>query len=417
MLPVLRAFLGRVVRKGTLEVESASGSRFIVGDGSGERVAVRLADSGVVRQLILRPELALGELYMEGRIVITQGSVCNLLMLLGCNLGSQSPPGTASAYGWLGVALRPLHQRNTARRATRNAAHHYDLDCRLYRLFLDPDMQYSCAYFDHPGLSLEEAQLAKKRHIAAKLLVEPGQRVLDIGSGWGGLGCYLAERCGAKVTGITLSEAQLAASTARSRSGALSEQAEFHLQDYRAISGHFDRIVSVGMFEHVGISYYDAFFTKVAELLADDGVMLLHSIGRSDGPNTTNLWITKYIFPGGHVPALSEVLPAIERAGLIVTDIEILRLHYTETLKAWRERFLARSDEAKALYDDRFCRMWEFYLASAECGFRHGGLMVFQVQLAKHPETVPPTRDYIGTREATLRAKEVWQPDQRIAAQ
>src|SRR3990170_3032469 len=254
MLPVLRPFLDRVVRKGTLEVETASGSRFIVGDGSGERVAVRLADSGAVWQLILRPELALGELYMDGRIVVTQGAVYDLLMLLGRNLGSQSPPGIARAYDWLRVALRPLHQCNTARRARRNAAHHYDLNGRLYRLFLDSDMQYSCASFEHPGHSLEEAQLAKKRHIAAKLLIEPGHRVLDIGSGWGGLAFYLAERCSAKVTGITLSEAQLAASIARSCSRGLSQHAEFCLQDYRAVSGRFDRIVSVGMFEHVGIS-------------------------------------------------------------------------------------------------------------------------------------------------------------------
>jgi cyclopropane-fatty-acyl-phospholipid synthase len=333
MLTVLRAFLDRVVRKGQLEIGTASGSRFTVGDGSGERVAVRLADAGAARQLILRPELALGELYLDSRIIVTQGSVYDLLMLLGCNLGFQSPPGIARGYNRLRVALRPLHQRNTARRARRNAAHHYDLDGHLYSLFLDPDMQYSCAYFEHPGQSLEEAQLAKKRHIAAKLLVEPGHRILDIGSGWGGLAVFLAERCGAKVTGITLSEAQLAASTARSHSRGLSEHTEFRLQDYRAVCGRFDRIVSVGMFEHVGISYYDAFFKKVVELLTDDGVMLLHSIGRSDGPNTTNPWIAKYIFPGGHLPALSDVLPAIERAGLIVTDIEILRLHYAETLK------------------------------------------------------------------------------------
>ena len=406
MLQVLRALIRRVVRNGTLEVETASGSRFTIGDGLGERVAVRLADSGASWQLILRPELALGELYMDDRIIVTQGSVLDLLILLGRNLGSQSPPGIARAYHRLRVAFRPLHQRNTARRATRNTAHHYDLDGRLYGLFLDPDMQYSCAYFEHPSDSLEEAQLAKKRHIAAKLLVEPGHHVLDIGSGWGGLAFYLAERCGAKVTGITLSEAQLAASTARACDRGLSQQVGFRRQDYRAVSGRFDRIVSVGMFEHVGVKDYDAFFTKVAELLDDDGVMLLHSIGRSDGPNTTNRWISKYIFPGGHLPALSDLLPVIERAGLIVTDIEILRLHYAETIKAWRERFLSRREEAKALHDDRFCRMWEFYLAAAECGFRHGGLMVFQIQLAKRQDAVPFTRGYIEAREAALRDKE-----------
>ena len=277
-------------------------------------------------------------------------------------------------------------------------------------------MQYSCAYFEHPGQSLEEAQLAKKRHIAAKLLVEPGHRVLDIGSGWGGLARYLGERCGAKVTGITLSEAQLAVSTARPAIG-----------DSRRIPNSVSRITvrrgalrSDCLGRHVracGHQLLRCVLQKVVELLTDDGVMLLHSIGRSDGPNATNPWIAKYIFPGGHLPALSEVLPAIERAGLIVTDIEILRLHYAETLKAWRERFLARRDEAKALYDERFCRMWEFYLASAECGFRHGGLMVFQVQLAKRLETVPLTRDYIGAREASLRAQEGWQPDRMVAAE
>jgi cyclopropane-fatty-acyl-phospholipid synthase len=417
MPPLLRAILGKVVRKGTLEVETASGSRFTVGDGSGAHVLVRLADSGVARQLILRPELALGELYMDGRIVVTQGSVYDLLMLLGSNLASQSRPWILRVYARLRVALRPLNQRNTPRRARRNAAHHYDLDGRLYNLFLDPDMQYSCAYFEHPGQSLEEAQLAKKRHIAAKLLVEPGHRVLDIGSGWGGLALYIAELSGAHVTGITLSDEQLSIARTRAKQRALTGSMDFRLQDYRAVSETFDRIVSVGMFEHVGVPYHRAFFRSVVKLLADDGVMLLHSIGRADGPAATQSWIAKYVFPGGSIPALSEVLPAIERAGLIVTDIEILRLHYAETLKAWRERFLSCREAAKAVYGDRFCRMWEFYLAVAECGFRHGGLMVFQIQLAKRLETVPLTRDYIGVREATLRAKEGWQPYQRIAAE
>jgi cyclopropane-fatty-acyl-phospholipid synthase len=417
MLSTLRVFLERLVRKGTLEVETASGSRLTLGDGSGEHVAVRLVDLGAVRQLVLRPALALGELYMDGRIIVTQGSVYDLLRLLGCNLGSQSPPGIARAYDRLRVAFRPLHQRNTARRARLNASHHYDLDSRLYRLFRDPDMQYSCAYFEHPGHSLEDAQLAKKRHIAAKLLVEPGQRILDTGCGWGGLAIFMAERCSALVTGITLSEEQLGIARSRTKRHALTGCVDYRLQDYREVSESFDRIVSVGMLEHVGAAYYHVFFRKVTQLLSDDGVMLLHSIGRMNGPAATHPWIAKYIFPGGHLPALSEVLPAIERAGLIVTDIEVLRLHYAETLKAWRDRFLTRCDEAKALYGERFCRMWEFYLAAAECGFRHGALTVFQIQLAKRLETVPLTRDYISAREAMLRAKEGWQSDRSIAAE
>ena len=317
----------------------------------------------------------------------------------------------------LRMALRGVHQRNNERNAKRNVAHHYDLDGRLYDLFLGPDRQYSCAYFEHPGQGLDDAQLAKKRHLAAKLLVDPGHRVLDIGSGWGGLALYLAEHCGAEVTGITLSEEQLGVARGRKQQQGLGGAVDFRLQDYRSVTEPFDRIVSVGMFEHVGVAYYDTFFSKVSELLTDDGVMLLHSIGSINGPCVNNPWITKYIFPGGYSPALSEVLPAIERAGLIVTDIEILRLHYAETLRAWRENFLDRRDEAKTLYDERFCRMWEFYLAGCEAGFRHGDLMVFQIQIAKRLDTVPLTRDYIAARESTLRLQETQHPALVIAAE
>jgi cyclopropane-fatty-acyl-phospholipid synthase len=343
---------------------------------------------------------------MDGRLAVMPGTIYDLLEVVARNLKGMTPPGLAKVRERLRVALRPMHQRNSARRAKRNVAHHYDLDGRLYDLFLDSDRQYSCAYFEHPGEGLDEAQLAKKRHIAAKLLLKPGLRVLDIGSGWGGLALYLGERCGVDVTGVTLSEEQLELARRRAQSQQLS-RVDFRLQDYRAVGGQFDRVVSVGMFEHVGIGYYGTFFRKIGELLADDSVMLLHSIGRVDGPSATNPWIARYIFPGGYVPALSEVLPAIERAGLIVTDIEILRLHYAETLKAWRERFLARRNDAVACYDERFFRMWEFYLAACEVGFRYGGLMVFQIQLAKRADAVPLTRDYIGVREGELAAREV----------
>jgi cyclopropane-fatty-acyl-phospholipid synthase len=273
-------------------------------------------------------------------------------------------------------------------------------------MFLDSDQQYSCAYFETPEASLEEAQLAKKRHLAAKLLVGREDRVLDIGSGWGGLGLYLAEMTGANVTGVTLSTEQLRVSNARAAEKNLAVSAKFLLQDYRDVEGPFDRIVSVGMFEHVGVGFYETFFRRCAKLLTDDGVMMLHSIGRSEGPDATNPWIAKYIFPGGYIPALSEVLPAIERSGLLVCDVEILRLHYAETLKAWRERFMARRDEAVRLYDERFARMWEFYLASSEMAFRKQKLMNFQIQLTRRQGVVPMTRDYVLHTENKLRAVE-----------
>ena len=301
---------------------------------------------------------------------------------------------------------RRIQQLNLPSRAQRNVAHHYDLDSRLYSLFLDADRQYSCAYFETPDQSLDDAQLAKKRHLAVKLLLadRAGRRVLDIGCGWGGLALYLAEFCRADVTGITLSQEQFA--VARQRAAEKNLAVDFRLQDYRDVNDRFDRIVSVGMFEHVGVRHYDAFFRKCHASLEDGGIMLLHSIGRSEGPNVTNPWIAKYIFPGGYIPALSEVLPAVERAGLLVTDIEILRLHYAETLKAWRQRFLAHREQAERLYDERFVRMWEFYLAAAEMAFREQAMMVFQMQLTKRQGVVPMTRDYVAREEARLRGLE-----------
>jgi cyclopropane-fatty-acyl-phospholipid synthase len=404
--PLLRVFLDRVVRQGTLEVERANGLRFVVGDGTAPRTAVRFSDPAAERRLILDPALAMGELWMDGRLLVTQGSIYDVLDLVSRNLKLLLPPGIGKARERWRRLVRRCGQVNTERRAKRNVAHHYDLSGMLYDLFLDPSRQYSCAYFESAGQSLEDAQRAKKRHIAAKLLLHPGQRVLDIGCGWGGLGLYLAESCDVSVTGVTLSEEQWRVAVRRAHERAMSRRAVFELQDYRKVSGAFDRIVSVGMFEHVGVNDYDTFFRKAAQLLKEDGVMLLHSIGRVDGPGATNPWIAKYIFPGGYTPALSEVLPAIERAGLVVADIEILRLHYAATLKAWRERFLARRGDALALYDERFCRMWEFYLAAAECGFRHCGLMAFQIQLARQQEAVPLTRDYIAERERALSARE-----------
>jgi cyclopropane-fatty-acyl-phospholipid synthase len=302
--------------------------------------------------------------------------------------------------------LRRLQQFNPRFRARRNVAHHYDLDGRLYRLFLDGDQQYSCGYFESPDQSLDDAQLAKRRHLAAKLCLQPGATVLDIGCGWGGLALYLAETAGAQVTGITLSQEQYKRAEDRATERGRTRDTNFRLVDYRDVEGCFDRIVSVGMFEHVGVGFYDAFFRKCEQLLADDGVVLLHAIGRSGPPSITNPWIAKYIFPGGYIPALSEVLPAIERAHLVVTDVEILQLHYAETLKAWRERFLAHRDEVLRLYDQRFVRMWEFYLACSEMAFREVDAVVFQIQMAKQKGITPATRDYITQEEARLRTLE-----------
>jgi cyclopropane-fatty-acyl-phospholipid synthase len=400
---LLLIFLRRFVRRGSLTVTTARGRTGTFGDGTGFPVAVRFTSATAQRGVLFDPELRLGEAYMEGTLVVERGSIADLLALL---LGQDG----IGARNWavprfIRYLFRRLQQLNLRSRARCNVAHHYDLDGRLYSLFLDADQQYSCAYFENPDQSLDDAQLAKKRHLAAKLRISPGVRVLDIGCGWGGLALYLAEIAGARVTGITLSQEQYQRATTRARERSR-QDVTFELLDYRDVAGRFDRIVSIGMFEHVGIGFYDAFFTKCAKLLAENGIGLLHTIGRSSPPGITNPWIAKYIFPGGYIPALSEVLPVIERAGLVITDVEVLQLHYAETLKAWRERFLAHRDEVLRLYDQRFVRMWEFYLACSEMAFRQGDMVVFQIQMAKQKGVIPATRDYIGREEARLRALE-----------
>jgi cyclopropane-fatty-acyl-phospholipid synthase len=413
---LLRFVLTRFIRHGDLRLTTANGVVFRFGDGSGQPVAVRFITKTAQRQVLLNPELKLGECYMDGTFVVDHGSIADFLAL---TMGqSMAGPNWARPRQAVRYFHRRLQQFNPRPRAMRNVAHHYDLDGRLYALFLDADRQYSCAYFEEPDQSLDDAQLAKKRHLAAKLLIEPGKRILDIGCGWGGLALYLAEMTGAKVVGVTLSHEQLGIARSRAAERGVGEIADFRLQDYRDVEGGFDRIVSVGMFEHVGVGHYDAFFRKCANILADDGVMLLHSIGRSEGPSTTNPWIDKYIFPGGYIPALSEVLPAIERAGLLVTDIEILRLHYAKTLKEWRERFLAHRDEVQRIYDPRFVRMWEFYLACSEMAFRQQAMMNFQIQITKRQGVVPIARGYIAQEEARLRAFESGQrPPLRLAGE
>jgi len=378
-------------------------------------VAVRFSGAAAQRAVLLDPELKLGEAYMDGTLIVERGSIADLLALLLSqeHLG----PRNWALLRTLRYLFRRLQQFNLRSQSRTNVAHHYDLDGRLYSLFLDGDQQYSCAYFERPDQSLDDAQLAKKRHLAAKLRIAPGAKVLDIGCGWGGLALYLAEIAGAQVTGITLSREQYQLDQNRAQERGRRD-VEFKLLDYRDLDGRFDRIVSVGMFEHVGVGFYDVFFNQCAKLLAEDGIALLHTIGRYSPPGITNPWIAKYIFPGGYIPALSEDIRAIERAGLIVTDVEILQLHYAETLKAWRERFLAHRDEVVRLYDQRFVRMWEFYLACSEMAFRLGEMVVFQIQMAKQKGVTPLTRDYITREEARLRTIEaVYKTPLRLAGE
>jgi cyclopropane-fatty-acyl-phospholipid synthase len=417
MFAFLDVLLTRIVRRGALMLTDAQGKVHRYGDGNGRPVAFRLVDRSVERQLVYDPQLALGEAYMHERLVMQEGRIYDLLAVLLSNIGDRRLPGWTNAFVAARHLVRRLSQFNPSFRARRNAAHHYDINGAIYDLFLDRDRQYSCAYFA-PGISdLEGAQLAKKRHIAAKLALEPGQRVLDIGSGWGGLGIYLAKVANCDVTGVTLSSEQLKISRERALREGLASCVRFEFEDYRKVAGRFDRIVSVGMFEHVGVNHYGTFFRKVRSLLSEDGIALIHTIGRSEPPTVTNPFIAKYIFPGGYIPALSELTAAVERSGLIISDLEILRLHYAQTLRAWRERFLANWQTAAAIIDDTFCRMWEFYLAASEAAFRFQNLVVFQVQLERRLGSLPITRGYMGEAELRLHDHEALGAEPRMAGE
>ncbi len=396
---LLRGLLRRIVRQGHLRVIDPKGSVRDFGSGA-PSVTIRITTYAVVRRLALNCDLAVGEAYMDGTLVVEHGTIYDLLDLCLANIGRSRGTRLQRLRVLARRLWRRVAQDNTMSRARANVAHHYDLSDTLYQMFLDADRQYSCAYYKSPDDSLERAQDQKKRHLAAKLLLSPGQRVLDIGSGWGGLALDLATAADVDVTGITLSTEQHAYAQQRAAAAGLSDRVRFALKDYRHATGRYDRIVSVGMFEHVGVGHYREYFTRIHDLLADDGIALVHTIGSVDGPGVADPWIEKYIFPGGYTPALSEIVPVIERTGLIITDIEVLRLHYAETLKEWRRRFMEHRDRVAALYDERFCRMWEFYLAGCEAAFRHNGLVVFQIQMSKRIDVVPLTRDYIAAREA-----------------
>ena len=399
---ILDRFLSHLIRRGTLSVTFASGRKAtFVGSEPGPDIAIKFADRATERRLFMNPDLVLGEAFMDGTLTVENGDIYDFLELCLMNLDWDLPDHWIQRFqGRLRRWGRGIAQYNPIGKAQQNVAHHYDLSDTLYDLFLDNDRQYSCAYYATGNETLEQAQDYKKRHIAAKLLLKPDHKVLDIGSGWGGLGLYLSETSGAEVTGVTLSVEQHKVSQDRVKERGVDDHVRFKLQDYRHEKNTYDRIVSVGMFEHVGVGHYEEFFLKIKELLAVDGVALLHTIGRADGPGTTNPWLAKYIFPGGYTPPLSEILPVIEQVGLYITDIEILRLHYASTLRDWRRRFNDNRDKVREIYDERFCRMWDFYLAGCEAAFRYGGQVNFQIQLARRQDAVPLTRDYIQEWES-----------------
>ena len=403
---LLARFLRRLIREGDLRVRVGDGPDMVFGNGRGGGVGVTIRDAATARRLLLDPELALGECYMDGSLIIAGDDVQGLLDIVLRNAAHSTRLSLpARARTTIRYLRRLRDQSNPEAGARRNVAHHYDLTPAIYDLFLDSDRQYSCAYFPDGTVSLDAAQAAKKAHIARKLLIEPGMNVLDIGCGWGGLALTLARDHGARVTAITLSQEQLTLARERAKAAGLADRVQFELSDYRAVRGQFDRIVSVGMFEHVGTPNFGTFFDVVRDRLAEDGVALIHTIGRTAPPSATNPWIAKYIFPGGYVPSLSEVAEAIQNAGLRIGDIECLRLHYAMTLRCWFDRFSARAEVAAALQGERFVRMWRCYLAASEQTFRHGAQDVFQFQLCRRADAVPITRDYLYPTGAHMLAQ------------
>jgi len=391
----LDRMLSHLVQQGDLVLQMAGRPARRYGDGSGPEVSVRLTDPALPRKLLFTPDMALGEAYMDGTMIIGDDDLYGFFDIILTNRGAGRTSAPLEFNLWFRKIIRSILQYNPISRARQNVAHHYDLSGALYELFLDSDKQYSCGYFRDPSDSLEQAQAQKKAYIADKLVLEPGMRVLDVGCGWGGLGLTLARDYGVNVLGVTLSREQHKIAQQRARDEGLEGQVEFRLVDYREVSGRFDRIVSVGMFEHVGVPQYREYFKDIHNLLADDGVALIHTIGRSDKPGSTSPWVLKYIFPGGYAPALSEIMVACEKERLWATDVEVLRLHYAMTLRHWHDRFMARIDEARALYDDRFCRMWRYYLVISEMTFRRHQQVVFQLQLVRNQTAVPLTREYL----------------------
>jgi len=405
-MSLIGKLIGKLLTKGSITLLRPGKPPHTYGPGGGRHLTVRFTDRRVAFDIIRNPRLGFGEAYMEGRLIIEDGSILDLLrMIVGANRWEDWGDGRkALSKSKTTKRLRALLVPNNLRRARRNVAHHYDLSDELYELFLDADKQYSCAYFTDPKNSLEQAQLDKKAHIAAKLALQPGQRVLDIGCGWGGMALFLHQVAGVDVLGVTLSERQLKIARERAAAAGVANHVRFELKDYRLLEEQFDRIVSVGMFEHVGVRHYDEFFAKCRELLKPDGVMLLHTIGKLGEPSTgPDPFTDKYIFPGYHLPALSEMVESSQKVRLIASDVENLRLHYAYTLEHWLDRATKARPAIEAMYDDRFFRMWEFYLAGGIVMFESGAACNYQMQYVRERTALPITRDYMAKAEERYR--------------
>lgn len=405
-MKLLSHMLRRFIRRGTLRVIEADGNVTEFAGTQAPVATIRLHDPSLPMKLFRNPELAAGEAYMDGTLTFVDCTLEEFLGLFSMNRATIANYPLQSVLRRISKMLRAFQQYNPIGKAQQNVAHHYDLSEELYRLFLDEDLQYSCAYFETGDETLEEAQENKKRHIAAKLRLADGQKILDIGCGWGGMGLYLAQCANVEVLGVTLSEEQHRVAVERASAAGVADRVRFELRDYRDVNERFDRIVSVGMFEHVGVSRYDEFFGRAFDLLVDDGLGLLHSIGHMSPPSTASPWLRKYIFPGAYSPAMSEVFAATERQHLWISDVEVLRVHYADTLVEWNRRFQANRERIAELYDERFCRMWEFYLISAETMFRTGAQMVFQMQFARTRDAALLTRDYLFETENSYRERE-----------
>ena len=398
---MLDLLFSNLIVQGSLAVIDSTGTRRQYGDGSEPLAVARITDKDSERRIVLAPDYHLLEAYTDGTLVMEEGQFHDFLDVCCANVADGGMNPLHRLYRSIGRAFLVWQRWNPVHLAQKRVAHHYDLHENLFRLFLDQDLQYSCAYFRSAEDSLEQAQIAKKNHIIAKLDIKDGQSVLDIGCGWGGMAMAIARIADVKVLGVTLSKEQLEVARRRAAEAGLADRVRFELLDYRKLSERFDRIVSVGMFEHVGPPHYRQYFRKIHKLLNEDGVALIHSVGEYDY-GSSNPWIQRHIFPGSFTPSLGEVLPAVEKAKLWTTDVEVLRVHYAETLKAWRERFTTNRGEIAALYDERFCRMWEAYLSACEIGFRRMSLMVFQIQLTRHRYALPFTRDYMIDTERRL---------------